>query len=1052
MKKILFILTVFLLSHPIAAQVVYQCDFEDENERSQWILNPGNRADRCENWWYLGKTGDYSPDGQYGLYVAAKSSQDTLCYTSAQTMMTVAYRTLTLSKGEYVITFDWIGKCKNLGDEGVYVYWAPDDLDAVSMPTSDMFSWQRETTYCLTTEGNKVKPLYNQGTWDRGQISLVVKEETETRRLMFVFYSIKGSPTNPSFAIDNIEIGYDTDCPYPTEIHHDLNLDATVTVSWRATGSVSAYEVRLCDMQSGKWYNRLVENVSPGKNGKLETAFSGLEEGAQMVQIRSLCVEENDTLHTNWVSYYFLYYRPGERCVDYMKLDNTTCSWQTNYNIDENEEPILPYNLTNRGAVDYGNMDYTQTLHTLHYMPNEYDPYSMNKLRTKPEGALASVRIGRYEPTHMSRVRYSYTIPENEEKILVLRYALVLPNPHPDHPTYNPIFAMETLVDGQPLEGGCGDANFTSGYGDAIEWDNSKNYGGSDVYFKDWTTVSLNMKEYAGKTFTVSFTTTGCSLSAHGGYGYITLSCESGEMAGLNCGEENPTTHFTAPVGFGYRWWKGDREHVLSTKRTFTIDPMDTATYHVDLITLGNEQCYHTLDVSGIPRLPHVEAGVRKQEMEHCQNVVTFYNNSYVLYKAYRMEWDVNMQDSILVVDREFTKGELLNDVVWDFGDGSPRVSDRDSLVTHVYPKEGGTFTAWMIGTLNGANGDCVDSIPVEVTVPQVGYADVELHKGRGYQFKYFDGTIGNTYWSVGNDTIHEYIGECERITYLFIHETNHTIDTSFCEGGYFQLGDKQITATGTYKADLKSVQWPDVDSIVTLHLDVEPRLIVSVPDTVSVCADYASADFPYQVEQGTMDSIVVMFSEESVQAGFDSVYRFGKDDEVKIELPDSIIPGYYPAVLRLGTPRCPAPDVQVVVQVNYAVSVFAQKPGIIALLNDEYNGGYTWTTYQWYRNGQLIEGEDASYLIVSEDDLGAQYTAVLTRVSDGVTVATCPIVYDGIQAMEQVFAQDGPWMVFDLSGRMIRSLSETLPVVNIPGVYIYVNPSAHKTMKVIVR
>ena len=65
MKKLLYILLLSLLSLPMAGQVVYQCDFEDEAERSQWELNPGNRASRCENWWYIGKAGDYSENGNY---------------------------------------------------------------------------------------------------------------------------------------------------------------------------------------------------------------------------------------------------------------------------------------------------------------------------------------------------------------------------------------------------------------------------------------------------------------------------------------------------------------------------------------------------------------------------------------------------------------------------------------------------------------------------------------------------------------------------------------------------------------------------------------------------------------------------------------------------------------------------------------------------------------------------------------------------------------------------------------------------------------------------
>ena len=807
-------------------------------------------------------------------------------------------------------------------------------------------------------------------------------------------------------------------------------------------------------MQSGIWYNRQISNSNANWDGMLQMNFAALEEGAQMVQVRSLCVTDGDTVHSDWRSYYFLNFHKGERCVDYMQLDETTCSWQTSYSIDPvTNEPVLPYNLVNVGAVDKGSDDYLNSMHTLHYMPNEYDPYTMNHLRTKPDGALAAVRIGRYEPPHMSRVRYNYTIPENEDKILVLRYALVLPNPHPESPEANPIFAMETLIDGEPMEGGCGDANFTSGYGDALGWENSKDYGGKDIYFKDWTTVSLNMKDHPGQTFTVTFTTTGCAYSAHGGYGYITLSCESGEMSGLNCGEENPTTTFTAPAGFTYRWWKDSRDEVLSTKRSFTIAPMDTSTYRVDLITF-NEECYHTLEVTGIPRLPHVEAGVRKYEVVNCENAVTLYNNSYVLYKATHKEWDPNTRDSIIVVDRTFTKGELLDNIEWNFGDGSPRVHKSDTLLTHIYPKEGGTFTAWMIGTLNGANGECIDSIPVEVNVPPVGYTDVELHVGRGYQYVYADGTRGNTYWSVGNDTILEMIGDCERTTYLHIHETQFSVDTSFCEGGVFYLGEQAITQSGTYKGNLKSVVWPMVDSIVTLHLDVEPSLLVVTADTVSVCGDETAVAFPIQVIQGRMDSVKVLFSPESLQAGFDQNYAFGNEDNVQIDLPDSIKPGYYPATLQLGTPRCPAPDVPVVVQVRYPSSIVAQKDGIIALLNENHNGGYIFSEYKWYRNGQLLRGENDSYLVVSDEDLGAQYTAVLTR-PDGVTVAVCPIIYNaGASAVDDVtVTDDGEWMLLDVMGRVVmQSVNNSRPLISTPGVYILFQPATHRAVKIVMQ
>lgn len=1079
----LLIVVICLLPISVVAQVVYQCDFEDATERNQWNLNPGPRSDRCENKWYIGSAGDYSMGGHYGLYVAAQNTPDTLCYTSNASMMTVAYRKIKLEKGQYRLRFDWIGKLKNTGNEGVYVYWVEDDpvkFEITSMPTTDLLQWQKETTYCLnsfetTKDGNINIPLYNQGVWNSSSLSLKVDDDTEERLLMFVFFASKGTPTNPSFAIDNIQIAYDTPCEKPTNIEHKLNADGSVTVSWKGSSDAELYEIRLKDLQNGIWYSDYLVNNPTLFGPKLQYDFTSLEEGAQLFQIRAICGmdEDGQMIYSDWVSYNFFYYRRGERCIEYMQLDNTTCSWQHAYT--EGDVGRIPRNLTNRGAVDNGYDDYNNSYHTLHYMPNEYDPYTMNHLATKPDGALAAVRIGIMSHTHISRVRYTYQVPENEERILVIRYALVLPNPHPDKPEQNPVFTMETLIDGKPVDGGCGDANFTSGFGDVTEWDNAKNYGGQDIFFKDWTTVSLNMKEYAGKTFTLTFTTTGCTPSGHGGYGYLTVNCESGQMSGLNCGEDNPTTTFTAPVGFGYRWWKDDRSDVLSTKQSFTISPMDTATYHVDLIALGNEQCYHTLDVTGIPRIPKIEAGFKKYEMVACQNEVTFYNNSQILYKAYKKVWDPIQQDSILVVDREFTKGDRLNHILWDFGDGSPRELNKDSLVTHIYPKEGGTFIAKMIGTLDGTEENCLDSVDIPITIPAVGYADVNIHEGRGYTFYYQDGTRGSTYWSVGEDTIVEKIGDCDLTSYIHIHETNFTIDTTICEGGYFMVGDNKYDKVGTYEpVRLKSVQWPNVDSIVTLNLKVIPELKVQHADTIYVCADADKLYVPLQIVQGSLDSIHILFSQAAVTNGFDNVYSFADSEDITIDVPRALIPGFYYADMKLGTARCPVPDESIVLQINYSSSVLYYIPGIVGVLSSDYNGGYDIIAYQWYFNGKPIDGANNSYCYIKE--IG-EYTVMLTR-SDQVTVAVCPVYFNGsgliasdidndlIASSSTVYPtivaagqmlnviSDSAWMLTDVLGRVLIPYS-TQTSVQAPatsGVYIITFLDTHRSLRIIVK
>jgi hypothetical protein len=311
----------------------------------------------------------------------------------------------------------------------------------------------------------------------------------------------------------------------------------------------------------------------------------------------------------------------------------------------------------------------------------------------------------------------------------------------------------------------------------------------------------------------------------------------------------------------------------------------------------------------------------------------------------------------------------------------------------------------------------------------------------------------GRVYWEPFDfdDVVTE--DGCEVLVHVHVHETQFTVDTSFCEGGYFQLGEEKITSSGTYKGNLKSRQWPEVDSIVTLHLEVEPALVVSMPDTVPVCGGEPAILFPVRIQQGTMDSLRIVFSETAVRAGFDSVYAFGAKDEIVVETPATVSPGYYPATVKLGTPRCPVPDIPVLVQISYSSSIIAQKDGIIALLNEGHNGGYVFSAYQWYRNGVLIEGANESYLVVGADDLGAQYTVVITRSTDGVTVAACPVIYNAAQSIEDVLAAEGPWMLLDVMGRVVVPLTETKESVSVPpGVYVLVRPDKHQTTKIIIR
>jgi hypothetical protein len=1000
LKKYLYIVLFYLLSMPMAAQIVYQCDFEDEAEREQWVLNTGNQGPRCLNKWYIGEAGNHAPDAHYGLFVSSDGEQPV--YDASKTMFVVAYRELTIPAGDYDIFFDWKCSGKRTGEEGFYICWMPDSVTTNSnMATADKPNWAKDPDYLLAP------CFYGQTSWEIGHIEWSLQEE-QTRKLVFLWYNTRGGTATPSACIDNIEIVVRGSCPLPSGFKHKINNDASATVEWYRNG-VKTFDVRTYDYQTGEW-----QAYSDIRDNKI--TLYGLSEGFHDIYVRAHCADGDGV--GQYVKYGYFMYHKGVRCIDYLDLSTATCR------VGDNNNP-----LGSPKVEDHGYADYDNSLHTLHYVPNERDPYTDGTLLTKPADAIASVRLGRYAPTFGAACEYKYKVPDGDKAILKVKYAVVLPAPH--EPQDNPTFRLEILANNRALDYGCGLADFVAGSG-ASGW-KSTQYGGETITWKDWTEIAVNLRDYVGQVITIRLMITGCKMSAHGAYAYFTLGCESGEMSGMNCGEDNPTTTFSAPSGFNYAWYLPDNPgNILSRNQTFTLDPMDTLTYHVDVISKTNGKCYYTLEACGIPRFPVAEAEATSAVVK-CQNEVTFHNQSCVYYKNQ-------------VTEKEFTKQEGVDHIYWDFGDGTFSTLN-DEYVTHIYPDTGGTYTATLYAYLNGNDTICKAEKQIQLQLGNVKTPERDVHLSVGSMYD------GKMYWNPYEfDTTYIISTGCEEKVHVYIHERFFEQEDSLCQGGAYEIGGQTFTETGTYTVNLKN-QW-DLDSIVTLTLKVEPTLVVETVDTLAACADANAIVLPIRVVQGRLDSVRLAFDAAAVVAGFDSVYAFGKDDDMQFDMPDSVIPGYYNAVLKLGTPRCPAADIPMVVQVNYASSILAQKDGIIALLNADHNGGYSFNQYRWYRNGQLIEGADESYLIVGTDDLGAQYTVIVTRTGDGVTIGACPIIYDGAQGLSDVVTGEGPWMIYDIMGRVIVPLTDGnhIPVISSPGVYILVRPQTHKTTKIIIR
>ena len=65
----------------------------------------------------------------------------------------------------------------------------------------------------------------------------------------------------------------------------------------------------------------------------------------------------------------------------------------------------------------------------------------------------------------------------------------------------------------------------------------------------------------------------------------------------------------------------------------------------------------------------------------------------------------------------------------------------------------------------------------------------------------------------------------------------------------------------------------------------------------------------------------------------------------------------------------------------------------VIALLNENLNGGYSWTEYQWYHGSDKLPGQTQPYLYIPTGlQVGEQYHVELTRMGEKEAFPTCPV------------------------------------------------------------
>lgn len=197
------------------------------------------------------------------------------------------------------------------------------------------------------------------------------------------------------------------------------------------------------------------------------------------------------------------------------------------------------------------------------------DPNTNNVVSTMPTigGGAYSVRLGNSNVgSEAEKLKRSFTVgPANQ--LFIYQYALVLEDPSGHPPNDKPKFEVKiydqngTIIN--PYE--CGYYQVTAG----PETDSWGQF--SDIRYKDWSTVGVDLSAYLGTVVTIEFMVQDCGWGGHFGYAYLDASCGFLDIEVIGYCEGATSVTLVAPEGFDQYYWP----HSGETTQVVTIPTPD---------------------------------------------------------------------------------------------------------------------------------------------------------------------------------------------------------------------------------------------------------------------------------------------------------------------------------------------------------------------------------------------------------------------------------------------------------------------------------------------
>lgn len=1000
---ILFSLFLLLWTTKMQAQsitVPFICGFEEQSELQQWTLNPHtpNAADQ----WCVGNATYF--EGAHSLYISNNGGL-TAAYGCSPNIV-IAYRTIKFPQktGKYNITFDW----KTIGDEKkarLYVWLGRKEmlssylytdnagnnyglLDIVSensglLPEKVLNQFNKlsdgTAQYDYLYGSLKWQNCYIQGDLSSPDASISLSKNNAQHEYVLAFIWQNANIDDPEqctpgalgACIDNIQIASSA-LPRPSSLSADMQCeDSTLLLTW--TSPLAFFDVEYRNTNEPTWRKLTNLPASDNVNQVHTCAISMREEGNYHIRVRGCNAAKTDTSAYASLNN-VVYWCPDNHCINYITLEGENVECRAG-GYEDRWEDCFP------GMINEGE-EARESRHTINWIENRYDPLTTGSvnikgqyvapLQTIPDGSMASVRLGNWNnSSEQESITYTFEVDSFSQAILIMKYAIVFEDP--GHPGGQPLFNITVLnVNDQEINPTCGKVNFM--FDNASEWNRTNQPGYNDIYWKDWTSVGLDLRKYHGLPVKVRITTKDCGQGGHFGYAYFVLDCVSATLETNNCGAESTIT-LNAPEGFTYRWTDSQGK-LVGTDRSLTAET-GYEHYSCEACMKEMKQCCFTLSTDFAPRYPYPEF-TWTQIPHDCQNIIQFTNKSHVLIKY---------------EDYEIHTEEPCDQVIWDFDYHGESYSTPADNPRFTCRPEGDTIAVRLRTILGG--GACFDLIDTVLNIPGILSKDSVINaaicEGRlPYIFAMQECNATGVYYDYQKN-----FAGCDSTTtlHLTVHPESPNIyiaDTVCSTDLPYVLNGISYPMADTFTQRLSN-QW-GCDSLVILSLAVVEKLNTEIEDLPTLCADDKQLIIDYHIMAGQFDSLAIRFSGNSSSPAFyNQVIYDNTQTSIVYPYDLTVLPGTYHVQLEFYQHKaCSNQIFEQDIDILYSASIIEQKwNNVLALLNSKYNGGYTFTAYQWYKNGEPIAGETGSYLH-QDLDMTADYSVLLCR-ENGVFVQTCP-------------------------------------------------------------